>query len=871
MAYQIPSKVKANFLLTETKIDLYTILPQQDLLFKHAIVTLYFKGLIGADFKMRINVYADATKSKLLLSSTPINNQDIVRTNDLYTELRFDFEKLGNVMSIGKKHMVEFEIYDGYNYDNDNQVAIVYDYFAAQQFLGTPDYLVDPADYAELSAKCSFLFDVQNGITEKFFMARLQGAVLINGIGFDETEIQFFPARYLYTTTIKKGLYPASMNYRYTNFGSDQYQEILNATHDFTPNPVTPNVWKNFFYYNPATGELKFYIDQRLNSTCHALFDFYLFFTDTRGKYAPYNLESGFNSVYWQPRLAANLQFDFSQENNLQGLLSISTSGIEVKNQDQYFNDFFGIFYCFSNREVKVWSCEGDYSNKRVDFIGLIRGADLDDNTCKFSLTDPLARLDDTYRDYKPKTLFDLANLGAYYIRIADQNRVVPRVLGKISSFDTWYRNTASTITVPWFHPAGMIECLNVNYNGAFTNANNRKWSCGFGTNTAATMQRDVTAVAPFVSGAFTATKFTIDATAGKVSDWLPPGTSIVNNGKYGIVYASNDTEAYVWPADAGFSAAADIIRHKVLIVVVERDGNYAYCRAGETYTCSIGAAGDLQITFTNNFEALASVGLTTALNPDNDKVYCVFMNDTADARASVIVQNMLVDLGMTTNMGFAPSVPDWDDPDLAITIPFPGEDDLPSVRSVVELCLKSAMACLYFDASGYLRYKSFLQPIEGIIGDVYNESGFVAEDEINQTNSTEFNVKFDMWDLFSGANFTFPHCKKWSYYRLEDEMVKDLYKTLKLYDVQVVLDPTRSTLYSFLDKYFRLVIGRSAVVKLRALGEQSKLWIGDDIQVTRKKIIGDDNTQTLRVISRTKDANGAQLSLMDLKEFPNL
>lgn len=868
MAYQIPSKVKALVLLDNTTFTLFKILPLQDLLFKHAVVTMYIKGLIGADFKMRINIYQDDTNGKVLLSSLPINNLDIPRTNDLYTELRFDFPKLGNILSISKPHLVEFEIYDGYVYDTNNFVSIIFDAFGSQNYLGS-DTFIDFTDAPELCAKCAFFFENKQESTEKFFMCRLQGAKLLNGV-VTETEIQFFPARKLYTMYMPKGLAPKSMVITNVNFGGYVPTTIFDWQSDFTPTALTPDLYLNKFYYNPVTGLLKVYTNQVLNDTCYGIFEYYLFFTDTRGKYYGIEMDEN-NPVYWQPRLPDKLTVEFSQENNLQGLLSISASSINLKNQDQFFNAFFSVNDCFSNRQIKLWSCVGDFNNKKVEFIGVIRGADLSDTECVFTVADPLASLDNMYRDNKPFTLIQLANAGLYTIRTDQMFQPVPRVLGKISSFSMVTRATGQSQNVSWMSNENMIECLNVNYIPAFTTANNRTWSCGFGPASAATQQRDVTAVANFVSGTFSATKFTINNAAGPVSEWLPPGTCIVNNGIYGIVYASTATEAFVWPHNAGYSAAFDIIRHKVISVIVERSGNIYYPKAGEAYTCQIGAAGDIQIVFANNFEALASVALGAALNPMDDKVYACFMNDDYDARSSQIVKNLLVSLGLEVNAQFESPEAGWIDPHLAITVPFPGDSEFPSIKTLVEMALRSSMSAIYFDDNGHLRYKSFMQQIQGAISDVVNESGFDASDEINQTNSTEFNVKFDLWDLFGGVQFTLTHCADATYHRHQYSVVQDFYKTTKICEVETVIDPTRANALTFLDGYAKLVMGRSAVYSIKALSNHVNMWLGDDVRVSRKALVGSDTAATLRVVSINRDISSARFSLKDLKKFPSI
>lgn len=866
MAYQIPNNTKATFLLEETVIDLYRLTmplhsPPQDLIFKHATVTMYIKGLLGADFKMRINVYSG--DGSLLFSSSPVNNLDIERVGDYYAEIRFDFPRLGNLMSAGKSHMVEFEIYDGYVQDSNNFVAIIMSPLGVQSFLGSSTY--DLSDAVEIGAVCSFFFDINNDSSERFLMCRIQGAKLFNGITTQEV-IQFFPARILYTATIQTGLYVDS--FALTVAGANT--TIIDHMSDFTPDPMNPDTNLNKYYYNPLTGEVKFYLGYQLQDTVYAIMEYFIFFTDTRGKYAAYNLSSGFDVVYWEARLSPDLSFEFSQSNNLQGLLSISSAPISLKNQDLYLNSFLTENDTFSNREVKCWSCDGSVGDNKVEFIGVIRGVSVSDNECVFTIADPLAKLDNVYVDGLPKTALDLATSGSYFIRIEDVAKPVSRLLGKISSFSYLGKYTAQTIDVPWMSPEKMINCTNINFNNVPLATNNRHWSVGFGPSSATTQQRDVTAVANYTSGTFSATKFTIDAALGPISEWLPIGTCIVNNGQYGIVYESNATEAYVWPHNASFSAAADIIRHKVISVIIEQDGVLYYPLAGRDYTCQIGAAGDLQIVFVNVFEAALS--MATTLNPFEDQVYAVMMNDDADNKSSEIVNTLLIDARMTVNATFAPDqTPAWTDAELAITIPFPGQSAFPSFREVVELCLKSSMSFLYFDQSGYLRYKSFMQDIQTDPTLTDNQSGFDVQNQINQSNSKGFSVRLDLWDLYGGASFDFSHCKMYYSWIIQYQMVKDFYQTENLYEVETVIDPTRASTSDFLDSYAALVMGRSAIFSVTALAEHMGLYIGDDIEMSRRLIQGQAAEATLRVVSLSKSVNEVRMDLMDLKKFPTL
>ena len=83
MAYQIPSKTKALFLLQETEVDFYKLTPNAEGKFTHATVTMFIKGLIVQDFKMRMKVYEDASRNNVLFESSPVANSDIERAGDL--------------------------------------------------------------------------------------------------------------------------------------------------------------------------------------------------------------------------------------------------------------------------------------------------------------------------------------------------------------------------------------------------------------------------------------------------------------------------------------------------------------------------------------------------------------------------------------------------------------------------------------------------------------------------------------------------------------------------------------------------------------------------------------------------------------------
>jgi hypothetical protein len=638
----------------------------------------------------------------------------------------------------------------------------------------------------------------------------------------------------------------------------------------------------NTYYYNPETGYIKFSSNQigttYIQSHEAPILEHYLCFTQYTGKRTHINMDSG-TEVYWAPRLPLDMDLDYSQNNSLNGQLSISTSQIELKNSDLYFNDFFSDHDSFNNREVKVWRCIDSVDDYQFEFKGTIRGAYLDDDVCNLEVNDILTVLDNTfyggYESYKHYS--DMADV-TYLIRGDDQQRPVYRVLGKISPYGTYYYNTTQDLQIRLLDPEKMIPATCVSYNGASkTTSTNRTWSCGFGPEHVT----DVTAV--YTShldqgiGTYHASFF---AGMTDVESRFAVGDTFKVGSVYGIIVGVSSTSISAWPYNVSFPASGTVTRAKVPAVVIVAGGTKYYCRSFRDYSCQIGSKGDLQIVFVNNFEANHS-GMPT-LDPDECEVYIRFWNEDYDSKASEITKLALEEAGLECDSAFVPDQsPSWYDPYLTFTVPFIDSVDYPSCQEIVQMALRSAMAFIYFDKFGKIRYKSFLDGIHDD-ADIENQSGQDHNDAINETNSTRFGVQFDLHDQYIGTYFRFSHLPQSdgqyagnndSAYRVGGtDPMKKLYNTNKYYEVDTVLDVNAygaANVTAFLEAYNKLITGRRAEYSLDVFSRHFKLYIGDDILVSRTKITGGVNETYMRVIGISKGVNKSSLKLLDLLGFP--
>lgn len=873
MTYNIVKKQKALFLLNETAVDLVMIspentLPKKDAILKYITVHLFLKGHLASTWKLRANVYNP--DGSLMMRSIPVTNTDIERAGDFYCELRFDFPQEGNLLSCGRPHRVELEIYDGYSYDNDNYVSVMLAYFGDLNYLGS-DAFIEPEWAVDLAPRISIFTDSINPeAQEKFLLVRMKCGRLLTPF---MAETPYGGSHWMYTATIEKGMEITDFYFEALSLPVTTFR----ATETIVPDPLNYNTKQNFWYYDKNTGVFQFYSANQVDQGVFGIMEYALHFTNFRGRYLRSTPDTGAISdpeVYWDPRLDEGLETSFSQQNNLQGLLSISTSSIQLKNQDLALNNYFSEYDCFNNREVTIWKGIGS----TISFLAkaTIRSATLTDESADFGVDDIFTVLDNKYSDTGLKIFGDLSG----FVLAEEFNRVIPRSRGKLTPWDAKYFWITSAVSFQKIDPTTgkMPYACCMPYNPALSTSVNRIWSLGYAASNVTLSTWPVSSHTSVSRFGGTASRLLMDmaAFAGSgVTDMrmiFAIGDSIKQGTQYGQIAEVTQDSLYIYPYNASLGTG-DVTRSRVTLVI-ERGGILYYPLAIRDFTPSIGAFFDTKVTFVNNFEA--TVGLPSALDPASDKVYFRVWTDIS-TKASEVVKEFIETTNGLLNTPVSDFAPDqstpWPDPELSFTIPFAGASEFPVLRDAIEKILKSSMSFIYLDSTGLVRYKSFL---DGIYSNPENVSGVDPELELTEKNSAAFKVQFDLFDLYSGVSFDWTH----NPYFYNDQVVvepyglqavKALYKTNRTYEVETIVNAWDLSVTDFLEAFVKLVVGRSAIFELEVFEDHFGLFIGDDIRVARSKIIGGENSQMIRVISLYKSVNSHRVGLSDLKRFPTL
>lgn len=902
MSYQIPSKAKFQFLLAEGKFPMYTLAPTGVSKLTNVVVSMYIKGHMASDFKMRVNFYKDRKGNTLLAQSTPVNIQSIQRNGDYYCELRFDFPV--NSPAIGTKHLLEFEIYDGYVYDANNFVSLHIDYQEALAYLGSDTLHLE--NVGKLGHKISVFMDlVEDQNDEKYYMVKMQGSKLLNMLGQVQ---ELDPGINYYEFTIQKGLWLDPLDTQKCVIYDNGTEHNISRSLDYiAPNPLDYSENINKFFYEPETGFFQLYtnyqlgVDTGINTGVVGILKYYLFFTECRGRYAAPYMTDFPSVVYWQPRLLPGLEFGFDQGNTLNGLLSITTSNIALKNEDRYMNQFFSPNDSFGNRQVTIWRCKGSVMNSTLEAVATIRAANLSDETCSIDLEDILSALDKSYED---ELALAFENLGytTNAIHVDDRQKIVPRLFGRRGPYGTYQMDTGQDLgggynnRIPALDGSKMTRFVNVSRNDTFATNVNRTWSLGFGPSSVTDKVFDCTLHTQLILGAFQASILTIDtSTFGNdgrgANNFFAPGDSIRNGGQYGIVYEVTATNLYIWPYNPAFSNANSVERKKIPSVVIKKGDDIYYPVSFRDYNVSLGSGGDVRIVFVNNFEANLP-GLGT-LDPDACEIYGRMYNDSDPGTLTTVLETIVNRTGIIEasatfapdQQPFAPNAyndQSYPDPFVSFTLPFVNDERFPTFREIIERLLKTGFGFLYFDDSGYARYKSWLDGIHedgDSIEYIDNQSGISPiAGEISEKNSSNYGVRFDLYDMYAGVRFNFTHNPDagnldYGVYGINGvgmKGVQKFYNTNKVYEVESLMDVRASYSTHNQEEYVKLVCGRRAIHSFTAF-TSDRVYLGDDLLVSRARIVGESNSAFMRVISLSKGVNEQKLELVDLKRFPGL
>lgn len=400
--------------------------------------------------------------------------------------------------------------------------------------------------------------------------------------------------------------------------------------------------------------------------------------------------------VEWRGVLVSEPTFDESLDNINSGIVTISTSSIEIYNNlgefdylfsriDGVFNCYFDVWFCCNGQSIYAWS-------------GILTSCNQNKNTITISTSNILERLNkicslswDTRYSYLDPAIF--ANAAPN-----QQGYVIPSLLGRCSDFKLHY--AGSPLASVRIDPMSLRQALCTSYSNTISTTTNRTW----------VTHRCLYAGA--FSGARTHThvgsSYTFNmSTSLEAKKFIQEDTFRANGSIFEVTSVSGSSVNATLISGAAPASPATITMYEVPVVYVS-DGDTFRKVSCEHYAVTSGQydGGEnniFEITFNDNFEA--AIGMA-ALDPNMHEVRFRASNfNNRIFNHYQVAEKILGFSGIRYNFT-APSNPT----EVSFMIPLINEE-YGSFLSYIEILCTSNAAYIKQIADGYYSYDMFSVP----------------------------------------------------------------------------------------------------------------------------------------------------------------
>ena len=408
----------------------------------------------------------------------------------------------------------------------------------------------------------------------------------------------------------------------------------------------------------------------------------------------------------WEPKIIKSPKIKQTIKNVINGKLSISSSSLQLINDNGEFNQYLSNEDSFYNKEVKIWHCLDSISNIQKIYEGRVTSLSVNRTTATLSIKDNLdllsikASMGDTEIYYNDDD-FTLVQPGLIGLPVR-------YYFGSVTRYDTIPETVTNLTTAQRLDPTKMDEAVCTNFTTDLTTSNNREWTIG---RTGSNGTTDFSFSPSSVDN--TDANFTrLDTDAATVAKIHIGDTfEITGSGTYRErVYYVDRTNNYVYITKQASVVATDTVQTNDCpsIVITDNAGNFYYCLYGRDYTAATSTTSGsnklIKITFVNNFEA-NHAGLTT-LDPGINKVYFKFKPETSDQNQADVLKEILDKSGMTTNGASFTTAGSTLNVNAAFSIPFFDQTDYQSYNFYAEKLCQSTLGYIYLNNSFEIAYK---------------------------------------------------------------------------------------------------------------------------------------------------------------------
>lgn len=546
--------------------------------------------------------------------------------------------------------------------------------------------------------------------------------------------------------------------------------------------------------------------------------------------------------VIFESRIIRTPQFSQSQENILNGFLTLSATTLELDNKDQFFNNFFSPDDSFNEAEVKAWKCTDTLSNRKLVYKGTVSKIDIED-TVKFYTQDFLKRLDKIF--YSRSTY---ERSVAYQVNpfVPENQRdfKIYKVCGRSSSFKYKYVPVTDEGSVKVLDPETMPRAYCTSNDFPVSVTLNRSWGTCCFLNYYLPFEETFTisAVTTFVLGSG-ASITRVNFSGGGYDSFSIGDTIKIGASKYARVIDVNSTEIYISPYNVG-AVVGEVVRlSKLSALILQKDGVDHYLLYGRDYTVTTPSSKNeesvVYIILADDFEANFSI---PPLDPVNDTIrFKARANyDHEDFPHGKQILKVLRSEFSDSEINLT----SFDDADaeldlkLNYMVPFL-DQDFPTKREILEKLLASSFGYIYLDDDLKIAYGVFKKPFPTIeIGDTEIKKMSIAH-----------SVDYD--DIYQSILFS--HVEFLDVFNIESDQTTYLHKTNKQRDYSHLCDIV--SIVKPIDHFKNIAKALSMKRLITQVGLlEVDLRIGDERNIASSKKLGNSECVVLSLDESNKE-----------------
>lgn len=405
---------------------------------------------------------------------------------------------------------------------------------------------------------------------------------------------------------------------------------------------VTSSPSSGEFTFDESTKAGSINLGVALASQIVVAFD-YLFFSKDKARIAPEDPEnSATTQRRWQPRIDQNPTFEFNLKDVTEGFLTFGSSSIVLSNEDSVFEKYLGVNDSFANRQVTIWLALDNVENVKLVYRGLVSQVVIG-RKFTLSIFDEFSVLNSTYFSNGSFQNSSYNTTSFPSLHPVRENLPIRKLYAEVSRYKVIDEGTAAGLHR--ISPEELLEASCITFSTTISTSTNREWGTILNVGDGG-LQTDTVQAVNHADPNFSLITYT-NGKNYRIGDTLEIGGSK----RVRVLFVDTGSDQMRTTKDATIATTEAITRPGISSIIVTQNNINYYCLFGRDYTVQYaGNTNDIiKVTFVTNFEA--SVGMSSPLNPDTDRVSFRAWGDTTSSyNHADVMKEILEDAGLTVN-----------------------------------------------------------------------------------------------------------------------------------------------------------------------------------------------------------------------------